>query len=119
MIILHVLVSVSATLIENWSFLDSFYAWFVAFSTIGFGDYVPFDAAAKKADRGETEGIPLWLFFFLFYVPYMLGLSLMSCLFSCLVDSVDQIRDFRDHFMDKCLNCFKKSTLLQGKREPS
>ena len=59
MIILHVLVSVSATFIENWSFLDSFYAWFVAFTTIGFGDFVPFDAATKKADRGETEGIPL------------------------------------------------------------
>ncbi|XP_078375762.1 potassium channel subfamily K member 3-like [Oculina patagonica] len=108
MIVLHVLVSISATFIENWSFLDSFYAWFVAFTTIGFGDYVPFDAAAKRADRGET-GSHLVMFLLLYYLPYVTGLSLMSCLFTCLVDSVDYIRDFQDRFMDRCLNLFKRT----------
>ena len=107
MIVLHVLASASATFIENWSFLDGFYAWFVAFTTIGFGDYVPFASAAKKAGRGEAENTHLLIFLFLFYLPYILGISLMSCLFSCIVDSVDHIRNFSDRFMDRCLNVFK------------
>ena len=34
------LAALSSTVIENWSFLESLYAWFTTFTTIGFGDYV-------------------------------------------------------------------------------
>ena len=39
--LLHViLATVSTTSIEDWSFLESLYAWFTTFITIGFGDYI-------------------------------------------------------------------------------
>lgn len=52
---LHILCGASATYSEGWSFMTSLYAWFTTFTTIGFGDYVPFEALQRKLDQGKVS----------------------------------------------------------------
>ena len=54
---LHViLATVSATSIEDGSFLESLYAWFTTFTTIGFGDYIHLDIVhLKDSTRGYVK----------------------------------------------------------------
>lgn len=101
MVILLLLASLSSTYFEEWSFMEGLYAWFITFTTIGFGDYVQFESHAKKVTHGNDSTAHLLLHGIIFAVPYVIGLSLMSCILTCLVDSVDHIRDFRD----RCMNC--------------
>lgn len=103
MVILLLLASLSSTYFEDWSFMEGLYAWFITFTTIGFGDYVQFESHAKKVDHGNNSKPQLFLHGIIFAVPYVIGLSLMSCILTCLVDSVDHIRDFRDRCMNCCL----------------
>ena len=101
MVILLLLASLSSTYFEEWSFTEGLYAWFITFTTIGFGDYVQFESHGKKVTHGNSSTVHLLLHGIIFAVPYVIGLSLMSCILTCVVDSVDHIRDFRD----RCMNC--------------
>lgn len=112
-VVLFTLVSVASTFLEGWSFLEGLYAWFITFTTIGFGDYVQFESMTRKVDHGETSKVYLLIYGILSTLPYLVGLSLMSCLLTCLVDSIDQIRDFRDHYIMsyvRRLLCCRKSS---------
>ena len=100
--VLIILSSLSTTYFEDWGFMEGLYAWFTTFTTIGFGDYVQFKSHAKKIAHGESPKVGLLVHGVIFAVPYAIGLSLMSCILNCLVDSVDHIRNFRD----RCMNCF-------------
>ena len=100
-IVLLTMSSVSTIFLENWSFIEGLYAWFVTFTTIGFGDYVFMDSLRRKVNHGKSSNTYLIFTGILFALPYLVGLSLVSCILSVLVDSVDQIRDFRD----RCINC--------------
>ena len=99
LVVLIILASVASTFLEEWTFLEGFYVWFITFTTIGFGDYVFLESMVRKVDHGETSKMYLVIYGILSSLPYMLGLSLMSCLLTCLVDSIDHIRDFRDHYI--------------------
>lgn len=101
MVILVLLASLSSTYFEEWSFMEGLYAWFITFTTIGFGDYVQFESHSKKITHGNNSTAELFAHGVIFAVPYVVGLSLMSCILTCLVDSVDHIRNFRD----RCVNC--------------
>ena len=101
MVVLIIFSSLSSTFFEGWSFMEGVYAWFITFTTIGFGDYVQFESHARKVAQGESSKTGLLLHGIVFAVPYMVGLSLMSCILNCLVDSVDHICNFRD----RCMNC--------------
>ena len=96
------LATLSSTVIENWSFLESLYAWFTTFTTIGFGDYVHLESYTRKAANGKMSKASLVLYDIFISVPYVGGLSLVSCMLSCLVDSLDKIR----HFCDRFVSCF-------------
>ena len=100
-IIILVLASVSSIYLENWSFLEGLYAWFITFTTIGFGDYVHLESISRKASSNETPQYRVILYGILLCLPYLIGLSLVSCILSCIVDSVDQIREARD----RCIKC--------------
>ena len=101
MAVLYILISVSAVYLEKWSFVEGLYSWFTTFTTIGFGDYVPFVSLVRNAEQGKNSEGYLVLQAVVFIVPYVVGLSLTSCILNCLVDSVDEIRDF----CDRCMNC--------------
>lgn len=100
-IIILVLASVSSIYLENWSFLEGLYAWFITFTTIGFGDYVHLESISRKASYGEIPKYRVVFYGILLCLPYVIGLSLVSCILSCIVDSVDQIREARD----RCIKC--------------
>ncbi|XP_032234486.2 potassium channel subfamily K member 15 [Nematostella vectensis] len=68
--------------LEEWSFLDSFYAWFITFSTIGFGDLVPLESFRQRATSDADilfAGIAITL-------PYLIGFCLVSCVINLLVE---------------------------------
>ena len=99
--IIIVLASVSSIYLENWSFLEGLYAWFITFTTIGFGDYVHLESISRKASNGEIPKYRVVFYGILLSLPYVISLSLVSCTLSCIVDSVDQIREARD----RCITC--------------
>lgn len=110
--VLIILASVASTFLDEWTFLEGLYVWFITFTTIGFGDYVYLESTVRKVDHGDTSKVYLLIYGLLSVLPYLLGLSLMSCLLTCLVDSIDHIRDFWNHYMSyarRLLCCWKSS----------
>ena len=93
---------ISINHLEDWGFIEGLYAWFVTFTTIGFGDYVHLESLGRKVDHGETSKARLVFYAILFELPYLVGLSLMSCILTCLVDAMDQLRHLRDRFNICC-----------------
>ena len=96
MIALLLLASTCSVFMEDWSYMESLYAWFTTFTTIGFGDYIHLDSFARKAARGEIPDYRLVLYGLISSFPYIMGLSLVSCILGCLVDSVENVRNFSD-----------------------
>ena len=101
---------VSTNHLEDWSFVEGLYSWFITFTTIGFGDYVHLKSLGRKVEHGETSKTRLVFYAILFELPSVVGLSLMSCILTCLVDSMDQLRDLRDRFTNCCptFNCLAR-----------
>ena len=104
MVFMLIFGSVFSIFFESWSFLEGLYTWFITFTTIGFGDYVHLQSLRKKVDYGEAPSNRLVINFIVFLLPYVVGLSLMSCILTCLVDSMDELRDFRDRYLRCCPN---------------
>ena len=76
--------------------MERFYEWFTTFTTIGFGDYIHLDSFARKAARGEIPDYRLGFYGLISSFPYIMGLSLVSCILGCPVDSVENVRNFSD-----------------------
>ena len=113
MVFLFISTGASAVYLENWTFIEGLYAWFTTFTTIGFGDFVPFHSLVRDAEKGKASQSALFVHGLLFFVPYMAGLSLTSCILSCAVESIDEIRGFRDRYM----NCWSSLSLISFKRK--
>ena len=88
--------------------MESVYAWFTTFTTIAFGDYIHLDSFARKAARGEIADYLVVLYGLISCFPYIMGLSLVSCILGCLVDSVENVRNFSD----QCTKFFQYSPSL-------
>ena len=112
------LASLSTSFTENWSFLESFYAWFITLSTIGFGDYVPLKKFSRETDVEKMSKLLLILYMVLFSLPYVMSLSFCSCILSLLVDSMDQIRQMRDRCMSCCPSFISLISRFTRKPEP-
>lgn len=74
MILFLVLRSLVEIYIEKWTFVRGIYAWFSIISTIGFGDYIPFQYIDQRIERKEI----LWVFIFFMALFTLAGLSVVS-----------------------------------------
>ena len=84
---------------EKWTFLDAFYAWFVAFSTIGFGDYIPFDSVVPRQDE---HGITAAIFHVMATFPALFGLGIVASVMNSLFIVFDNYRLHTAPFHCRC-----------------
>ena len=96
MIALLLLASTCSVFMEDWSYMKSLYAWFTTFTTIGFGDCIHLDSFARKTGRGEIPDYRVVFYGLISCFPYIIALSLVSCILGCLVDSVENVKNFSD-----------------------
>ena len=89
MIFFLLLGTVMEMLAEGWSFVEGIYVWFVTFATIGFGDYVPFQAMEQKV-KYRKKG--LWVFLFGLAFFTLAGLCVVSAVLTSLVQAAEEIR---------------------------
>ena len=71
--------------VENWDFSLALYVWFVTFTTIGFGDYVP-EGTGNKNPVYKTLEIAYAL------IAFFLGLVLIATILHALSDWVDSTK---------------------------
>ncbi|XP_068755957.1 two pore potassium channel protein sup-9-like isoform X2 [Montipora capricornis] len=82
---------------EKWTFVDAFYAWFITFTTVGFGDYIPFDSVISRQDSLKAA-----IFHIFGTFPAIFGL----CLVASVIDAL--IKVFAEGGMDSdSHNCFQ------------
>lgn len=82
------LFSVVTMYMDDYSFLDGIYCWFITFTTIGFGDIVPFQNFLSKSENQRFIHV---IGFFL-TIPYVIGLCLVFSLLNLLVESSENIK---------------------------
>ena len=74
--------------VEEWNFGLGLYVWFVTFTTVGFGDYIPGNGA-------HDIGSPIVIVYRVIFV--ILGLSLVSTVFNAMADCIKQKRETAEH----------------------
>ena len=82
-------------IVEKWTFVDAIYAWFITYSTIGFGDYIPFDNVVSRQD---DNGISAAAFHVLGTFPTIFGLGIVASVMNALFVVFDKYRLRVDSF---------------------
>ncbi len=78
LVILFIVLSALIRVIsEGWSFHESVYFWFITITTVGFGDYVPYEGRKPK-----TLLVTLLYYIGSFYL--LIGLALIASLIQCI-----------------------------------
>ena len=108
MILFLLLGSVINLVAEGWSFVEGLYAWFVVLSTIGFGDYIPFQSLDQKSRRGGDQEL-LWVFIVLLAFYILAGLCVVSAVLMSLVQAAEEYKS-RTKAADKLVQFFKRQT---------
>ena len=98
--------------LEGWTFLEGVYCWFITFTTIGFGDYVPL-TLNKYLERNKEKEWIVHVTFPVFTVPYITGLCLLSSMLNLLVEYSEIIK-FRFRMIYTCSVCKKQVTMVTG-----
>ena len=78
--------------LDGWSFIEGFYSYFVTFSTIGYGDYIPYWSLVQNAGDSTESTTRIFLFMVALILPYFVGLSLVSGFLSSLVEAAEEFR---------------------------
>ncbi|XP_078377576.1 two pore potassium channel protein sup-9-like isoform X2 [Oculina patagonica] len=89
MILFLLLGSVINVLAEGWSFVEGIYVWFVVLSTIGFGDYIPFQSLDQKSESGREI---LWVLIAILAFFVLLGLCVVSAVLTSLVQAAEEFK---------------------------
>ena len=70
---------------EKWSFTDAIYVWFITFTTVGFGDFIPFESVVSRED-----GIVAAIFHIFGTFPALCGLCLVASVVNTLFRVFDR-----------------------------
>ena len=84
---------------DKWSFVEGMYVWFVTFTTIGFGDYIP------GAEADAKGGIGAVLYRIIFVV---IGLSLCSTILNAIgsmVENHQKVKHLKSRRTCFCFHC--------------
>ena len=63
---------------EGWTFHESMYFWFITLTTVGFGDFVPYDGR-------EPDTIAVLILYYIGTFYLLVGLALIASLIQCIV----------------------------------
>ena len=91
MIIFLSLGAVVEILVERWTFVEGIYAWFVTFSTIGFGDYVPLQAL-EQYEAKRKHSANAWVLIFGMSIFMLAGFCVVSAVLTSLVASAEEFK---------------------------
>ncbi|KAL9966231.1 hypothetical protein ACROYT_G024277 [Oculina patagonica] len=94
------------TTVDGWTFFEGFYAFFITFTTVGFGDLIPGTADGKMA-------APTTVIRILFII---LGLAAMSNVINALANCSEAGEFFRK-LKARCCRCTKRSNEVGETRE--
>lgn len=95
MLIFLSLCAAMQVILEKWTFVDAFYAWFIAYSTIGFGDYIPFDNIVSRQDE---HGVTTAIYHVMGTFPAVFGLGIVASVMNALFVVFDKYRLRSDSF---------------------
>ena len=92
---------------EGWTFGEGLYVWFVTFSTVGFGDYIP-------GNGTDAVDSPIAILYRVIFV--LIGLSLISTFFNAITDLIEDKRKKAEHkswvrFVISSLACERKENV--------
>ena len=88
MILFLILGSLIEIYAEGWSFVKGIYAWFVVMSTIGFGDYIPF----QDMDQNSESKDSLWVLIYFMAFFILAGLCVVSAVLTSLAQAADEMK---------------------------
>ena len=108
MILFLLLGSVINMVAEGWSFVEGLYTWFVVMSTVGFGDYIPFQSLDQKSSRGGDQEL-LWVLIALLALYTLVGLCVVSAVLTSLVQAAEEYKS-RTRAGGKLAQFFKRQT---------
>lgn len=107
-VLMVIFISLSASvqvIWEKWTFTDAFYAWFITFSTVGFGDYIPFESVVSRKD-----GITAAIFHIFATFPALCGL----CLVASVINALFRVFD-RQEMETNSISCCEHSRNQSGR----
>ncbi|EDO33950.1 predicted protein [Nematostella vectensis] len=95
--------------IDEWTLIESVYAWMVTLTTIGFGDYVPCLRLGKamEARYSEYGSITTSILMAVALFPTLFLLSLVACSLSCVIDAFEVLKP-SVNLVDSCKSCCGK-----------
>ena len=93
MLLFILLGSCIQVLAEDWSLVKGVFVWFVSLSTIGFGDFLPFQSLEQKSARESVPGTNAQVWFIIILMSFFLlvRFCLVSAVLSSLVQAAEEM----------------------------